>query len=310
LENEENHTGPLVRDDGGRPAAYTAQWNDDVHHVLHTAATGEDGGYYADYLGDTAKLGCALAEGFAFQGQVMAYRGRPRGEPSTHLPPMAFVNFLQNHDQIGNRGFGDRLTQLSDPTALRSMMAILLLAPAIPMLFMGEEHGAAEPFLFFVDFKGELAEAVRKGRRRELERFPGFHPEGQRPIPDPCARASLEQSAIDWSAQSCALHADWLRHCRELIAIRTREITPRLGKPLAAPAVFEAAENLLTVRWAFGDGARLTLVALPAGAPRTGPVEVEGRPLWMSHGAILNDGLLSDLPPWFVGWFLAEVRRS
>ncbi|MFI5016917.1 MAG: DUF3459 domain-containing protein, partial [Dongiales bacterium] len=250
------------------------------------------------------------AEGFVYQGEVSSYRGRPRGEPSTHLPPTAFVNFLQNHDQIGNRGFGDRLTQLSDPTALRSMMAILLLAPAIPMLFMGEEHGAAEPFLFFVDFKGELADAVRKGRRRELKRFPGFHPEEQRPIPDPCGQVSLEQSAIDWSAQSGARHAAWLRHCRELIAIRAQEIMPRLGKPLAAPAVFETAETLLTVRWVFGDGACLTLVALPAAAARAGSIEVEGRPIWMSDVAILNDGTLGDLPPWFVGWFLAEVPRS
>jgi len=148
---------------------------------------------------------------------------------------------------------------------------------------------------------------VRKGRRRELERFPGFHPEVQRPIPDPCGRASLEQSTVDWSAQSDAGHAAWLRHCRELLAIRKQEIAPRLDKALATPADFETAENLLEVHWVFGDGARLTLVALPAAAARRGAVAVEGRPLWMSDETVLRDGVLRDLPPWFVGWFLAEV---
>jgi maltooligosyltrehalose trehalohydrolase len=308
LENEHN-TASLL--DGGlhlRPDRFDAQWNDDFHHAAHVLLTGESAAYYADYVErPVALLGRSLAEGFVYQGEVSAYRGRPRGEPSAHLPPTAFVNFLQNHDQIGNRGFGDRLTQLSDPGALRAMMAILLLAPSIPMLFMGEEHGAAEPFLFFVDFGGELAEAVRKGRRRELQRFPGFHPEAERPIPDPCARASLEQSAIDWSTQSGARHAAWLRHCRELLAIRAQEIIPRLGKPLAARPSFETAGDLLRVRWVFGHGARLTLVALPAAAARAGSIEVAGRPIWMSDRTVLKDGALGDLPPWFVGWFLSEA---
>ncbi|HEY2132647.1 MAG TPA: malto-oligosyltrehalose trehalohydrolase, partial [Acetobacteraceae bacterium] len=139
LENEENHANKLVREADGRPLLYSAQWNDDVHHVLHTAATGEDDGYYSAYLGDTQKLGRALAEGFAFQGEMMEYRGRARGEPSRALPPAAFVAFIQNHDQIGNRAFGDRLGAILSTRKLRAVAATYLLLPQVPMLFMGEE---------------------------------------------------------------------------------------------------------------------------------------------------------------------------
>ena len=107
LENEEKEASKLSREVNGEPRHYTAQWNDDVHHVLHVAATREDKGYYAEYLGDTDKLGRALAQGFAYQSEMMEYRGNPRGEPSAHLPPTAFVTFMQNHDQVGNRAFGE-----------------------------------------------------------------------------------------------------------------------------------------------------------------------------------------------------------
>ena len=153
LENEENEARWLARRPRARPRWYTAQWNDDVHHGLHTAATGEHAGYYADYQGDIGKLGRALAEGFAFQGEMMPYRGTARGEPSAHLPPTAFVAFMQNHDQIGNRAFGERLTHATPPSAVRAIAAVFLLAPQIPMLFMGEEWAAAQPFPFFCDFE-------------------------------------------------------------------------------------------------------------------------------------------------------------
>ena len=148
LENEDNEVGPLERS-GGKPRYYTAQWNDDVHHALHTAVTGERSGYYIDYAGDTEKLGRSLAEGFAFQGQNMISRGSPRGEPSGHLPPTAFVSFIQNHDQVGNRAFGDRLTSFAPAEALRAIVAIYLLLPQMPMLFMGEEFASSQPFPFF-----------------------------------------------------------------------------------------------------------------------------------------------------------------
>jgi maltooligosyltrehalose trehalohydrolase len=156
LENEENSASRLARDPGGRALDYSAQWNDDVHHVLHVAATGESQAYYADYIDDTQKLGRALAEGFAFQGEVMPYRGSPRGEPSAFLPPTSFVAFIQNHDQIGNRACGDRLIHSASYEALRAITALYLLLPQIPMLFMGEEWGSDQPFPFFCDYPGKL----------------------------------------------------------------------------------------------------------------------------------------------------------
>ena len=154
LENEENEAQRLLRRNEGGPLLYDAQWNDDVHHVLHVAASGERSGYYADYVGDTQKLGRALAEGFAFQGEVMPYRGHPRGEPSAGLPPDAFVAFIQNHDQIGNRAFGDRMTMFAPAAAVRAVSALYLLLPQVPMLFMGEEWGVDPAVPLLLRFRG------------------------------------------------------------------------------------------------------------------------------------------------------------
>ena len=153
IENEDNEPERLVRR-GREPLFYTAQWNDDVHHVLHVAATHEQSSYYADY-GETKLLGRALAEGFAFQGDVSPYRGAPRGGRSGQLPPGAFVAFIQNHDQIGNRAFGDRLDALAPAAVVRALASVYLLLPQTPMLFMGEEWASAQPFPFFCDFEGD-----------------------------------------------------------------------------------------------------------------------------------------------------------
>jgi len=133
LENEDNESRHLERRPDGTPRAYTAQWNDDIHHVLHVAATREHSAYYEEYLDDTTLTARAIGEGFAFQGEVMKFRRRPRGETSTHLPPTAFISFIQNHDQVGNRAFGDRLGMLVPPGKLRAVAAVYLLAPQIPM---------------------------------------------------------------------------------------------------------------------------------------------------------------------------------
>src|SRR5215510_2682793 len=190
LENDGNAAGHLR-------CGFDAQWNDDAHHVLHTLLTGEADGYYTDYADRPAdRLARCLAEGFAYQGEPSSYRnGRPRGSPSADLPPTAFVSFLQNHDQIGNRPFGDRLTQSVDPAALQAAIALQLLCPQIPLVFMGEEGASPAPFLFFTDHHGELAKAVRDGRRREFAEFKGFHDGEQAElIPDPNAPETFEAS--------------------------------------------------------------------------------------------------------------------
>jgi maltooligosyltrehalose trehalohydrolase len=215
LENEENDASRLLRIDGA-PVYYTAQWNDDVHHVLHTAATHERTGYYADYEGNTELLARALAEGFSYQGQMMPYRGSPRGEPSAALPPGAFVAFIQNHDQIGNRALGERLHAIASPEAIRALAAAYLLLPQTPMIFMGEEWGAKQPFPFFCDFEGELADAVREGRRAEFAGFPEFHdPEQHDRIPDPLAESTRGGSADCYGAE--AVQVRWQAGARVLV---------------------------------------------------------------------------------------------
>jgi maltooligosyltrehalose trehalohydrolase len=217
LENDANEARYLGA--GG----YAAQWNDDIHHALHVLAAGETDGYYADYAEAPARrLGRCLAEGFAYQGEASAYRNHAaRGEPSAHLPPQAFVSFLQNHDQVGNRAFGERIGQCAPAAAVRAAAAVYLLAPAVPMLFMGEEFAATTPFLFFCDFGGELRDAVTEGRRREFRRFARFADSAtQAAIPDPNAPASFAASKLDWKSLGDAERADWLNYYRGLLRLR------------------------------------------------------------------------------------------
>src|SRR5207237_6791642 len=196
-----------------------AQCNDDSHHAYHVLATGESDGYYIAYADQPAKhLARCLAEGFAYQGEVSPFSKEKRGEPSSHLPPWCFVDFLQNHDQIGNRAFGERLLSLSSQKGLVALSAIQLLAPSPPLIFMGEEWGCKQPFLFFCDFEGELGEAVRKGRRDEFSRFAGFTGE----IPDPLAESTFQASVLDWPK---ADHV-WLAHYKHLLALRQAPIVP------------------------------------------------------------------------------------
>jgi malto-oligosyltrehalose trehalohydrolase len=263
LENEANQASWLVRDSDGAPGRFTAQWNDDVHHVLHTAASGESAGYYAEYAGKTEKLGRALAEGFAFQGEMMHYRGSPRGEPSAGLPPPAFVAFIQNHDQVGNRAFGDRLTAFAPSQAVRAIAAVYLLAPQIPMIFMGEEWAAAQPFPFFCDFTGDLAEAIRSGRRAEFARFPEFQDPAQRErIPDPSAPETFMSAKLGWEETTQEAHAQWLSLYRSLLSLRRAEIIPRLRGMRGNSGRYRVLGNgAVMVHWTLGEGSRLCLTA-------------------------------------------------
>ena len=259
LENERNAAHHL------RPApdapGFDAQWNDDGHNILHPLLTGEGEGYYGDFHeGGAEKLATALREGFLFQGQDSPHLGHARGEPSGHLPPTAFVLFLQNHDQVGNRAMGERLATLADPQALRAATVLLLLCPQIPMLFMGEEWAATAPFLFFTGFPGaELAEAVRDGRRKEFAKFAAFQdPERRARIPDPNDAATFRASIPDPAEAERGEHAAMLSLHRQLLAIRRDAVIPRLpgAASLDAAAVGEAA---VVARWRMGDGAVLTL---------------------------------------------------
>src|SRR5260221_684377 len=253
LEHDENVAGHLRR-------GFDAQWNDDAHHVLHVLLTGAADGYYSDYAEQPArKLARALAQGFVYQGHPSPYRqGRPRGSPSADLPPTAFVLFLQNHDQIGNRPFGDRLPTLPGPCAIQPGIAPQPPIPAMPLSFMGEEGASRTPFLYFTDHHGALADAVREGRRREFAGFAAFADERRRAvIPDPNAPETFERSRpVADETRGAARRALY----RSLLALRKSLIVPRLqgAKAIGAETVGAAA---VVARWHMADGALLTIAA-------------------------------------------------
>ena len=307
LENDRNEARYLVRDAEGRPQLATAQWNDDLHHAFHVLLTHERDGYYHDYADRPLwHLGRCLAEGFAWQGDASPYRsGTPRGEPSAHLPPAAFIAFLQTHDQVGNRAFGERLGALADPRALAAATACVLLAPAPPMLFMGEEFLAGSPFLYFCDFGPDLAAAVTVGRRAEFARFAQFSaPSAREAIPDPNDPASFERSKLAWRELDASPHREWLEFCRGLLRVRREHIVPRLAhRAQGAPGgEFESAPGAaLSVRWSLAAGARLTLLANLAAAPVPAQ-RPPGRVLYSSHSSTGSE----PLPPWSVHWSLQD----
>lgn len=307
LENDRNESRFLSADAAARPRLYAAQWNDDLHHALHVLLTGERDGYYADYAdAPLRRLGQALAEGFAYQGEPSAYRGgTPRGEASAHLPPTAFIGFLQNHDQVGNRALGERLTHLATPQAIVAATAILLLAPSPPLLFMGQEWGAEEPFPFFCDFEAGLASEVREGRRNEFARFPEFADAVARArIPDPNAAETFACALIDWEAPDGLDGGRWLALHRELLALRAREIVPRLARTRGGQAQYGlVGEHALVVRWRL-DGAELELRANLDDAQADLGTRPRGRLLWATPGAAtpLADGIA---PAWSAAWYLA-----
>jgi maltooligosyltrehalose trehalohydrolase len=232
-----------------------AQWNDDGHNVLHVLLTGEDGGYYADYAKDpVTKLARALAEGWVYQGERSGYLDRPRGESSAGLPPYAHVLFLQNHDQVGNRALGERLTSLVPAATLEAAIALQMLCPQIPLLFMGEESACRTPFLFFTDHHDKLADAVREGRRQEFAGFAEFaDPEKRQRIPDPNAVETFAASVPQ--VESNGRFAFYQR----LINVRMRDIVPRLPGSVSMGAAAIGEKSVLA-RWRMGDGSILTIV--------------------------------------------------
>lgn len=277
LENERNDADRLA------PGKYDAQWNDDFHNVLHVLLTGETDAYYADFAERPAeRLARCLAEGFIYQGEGSPnHDGKPRGKPSRHLPPTRFVSFLQNHDQVGNRALGERLTLLADADRLRAATLLLLLCPQIPLLFMGDAAGSRSPFLFFTDFHDELADAVREGRRGEFAKFAAFaDPARREAIPDPNARETFDRSRPQDGRDA----AEGLDLYRRLLAARREHVVPRL-----ADARGEGAEVIgdkaVIARWRLGEGARLTIainlgeaaVEVPAAEPLAA-VGVPGAP--------------------------------
>ena len=296
IEDDENTTRLLQFDAGNRPRLFTAEWNDDWHHAMHALLTGEDEGYYQDYADAPAKrVAETMTHGFGYQGEPSPFRdNKQRGEPSAHLPPTAFVDFLQNHDQTGNRAQGDRIAALAKPEAVDAALCLLLLAPHIPLLFMGDEYGELRPFQFFTDFTGDLAEAVRKGRNEEFRNNKAFAEAfTQNLVPDPNALSTFTACVLSPTA------TPRLALVKSLIAARQAHVVPHLaGIGGNAGKVDAIGGNAFAVSWALGDGAHLTLIANLSDSPCENLRNFTGAPFFI-HPADM-DAASGTLAPWSV----------
>jgi 1,4-alpha-glucan branching enzyme/maltooligosyltrehalose trehalohydrolase len=258
LENERNdaaHLGPPAT-----PDRYDAQWNDDFHHAMHVLLSGERDGYYAAFAEQPVEqLARVLVAGFARERPATDARFRPA---TGDVPLTRCVFALQNHDQVGNRAFGERLLALAPPEALHVAAALLLLAPAVPLLFMGEEFGSARPFQHFADWQGELADAVREGRRREFAHFPRFAEAAARgELPDPCSAATFERCKLEPPAAHTREQHAWRVEHAALLALRKRWLVPLLPRLRdGAHSALRLGERGLAVRWRFDDGQALEAV--------------------------------------------------
>lgn len=265
VEDERNER--FLRENG-----YDASWNDDFHHTVHVHLTGESDSYYASFAQDPfGDLCLALSRGHVEEGQPRPGREEPRGEPCGHLPPTGFVNSTQTHDQVGNRALGERLLSLADPQGVKAAYALLLTAPYIPMIFMGEERGATTPFLFFADFEGDLAKAVREGRAAE---FAGIASLGSK-VPDPLAPETFARSKLDWQQDANA--AEWLDLTARALAFRHHHVVPLLKSGRSQPAqVTRHGPSSAEATWFFTSGTLNLRLSLGQAEPALKPFEDAG----------------------------------
>lgn len=255
-------------------APFDGTWNDDWHHAVHCLLTGENESYYAPFAVDpVGDIAVALGDGYVEQGQARPSGDeKPRGEASGDLPRTAFVNFLGNHDQVGNRARGERLHQLvTDCHALRVATALTLLTPFVPMLFMGDEFLTDAPFLFFADFSGDLAEAVRKGRAQEFARFSSFGGE----VPDPIAPETFRQCRIGSPAR--AEQSEHEQFVHGLLALRARHVVPMLGRNALPTSSVHREGADITAQWSFAPGTLFVKARLGTGDR---PFEPHSQPIF------------------------------
>lgn len=294
LEYEQNIARRLLRDSRGEATLYTAQWNHDITHLLGASMAGgceQQGG------GDeeTDRLGKALAEGF-----VIAAQSDGQAAECPPVPPTAYTAFIQTHDLIGNRIFGERIYALATPAAVRAVAAIYLLGPQIPMMFMGDEFGASTPFPYFCDFHGELAEAVRKGRREQLaKQEPRPDAETLERAPDPQAEATFRSAKLRWAEADEGAHAEWVEWYRSLLSARREAIVPLLHGIAESCGEYQVVgPGALAIRWWLAGGAKLHLAANLCVRATSGFPPTAGRMIWQ-EGSQENGGTLG---PWSVTW--------
>jgi maltooligosyltrehalose trehalohydrolase len=266
-----------------------AVWSDDYHHQMRRILAGDRDGYFVDFTDTTRDLAATIRRGWLFDGQPSQYFGRPRGTDPSGIPLDRFVHFIQNHDQIGNRPRGDRLTAAVGLDGYRAASALLLFAPALPLLFMGQEWAAATPFRYFTDHAEPLGSRVREGRRHEFRRFGGFAGE----VPDPQEPATFALSRLDWTERDREPHAGILRLYRDLLALRPRlRGARRIESPLEGGLIVRRGPDLLLVALRPG-----IVLPFPAGA----------RLVWSTEDARYGAG---GNPPHLVSGDLAFPRPA
>ena len=301
-ENENNVAHLLERTDQNRPKRFTAQWNDDFHHNMHVILTGEKDAYYVDYADKPhERLARCLAEGFAYQGEESVFRdGKTRGENTENIPMSAFVNFLQNHDQAGNRPFGERLIVLTEEAPMRACVAVQLLGPSPPMVFMGEEWGSRQPFPYFCDFGPELSTLVREGRIKDFAVGEKFQDKSQlEKIPDPTDEATFKSAVLDWNIADQDVHRAWMDYYRLLLTVRAKEVVPLIDHLARAHGEAKVDGTVIYANWPVSGNGAITMQANLGGETHAAikPYDPAHRVIFSTHPTHLAD---ADLPPWSV----------
>ncbi len=299
LEDENNIAKRLTRSREGHCDGYTAQWNHDIDHLLGAGFMGAADERKIDDKGETDRLGKALSEGFV----IAAKENKDEFEAGCHVPPNAFVSFLQSHDLVGNRIFGERATSLLSKETVRALVAVALLLPQTPMLFMGEEWGATSPFPYFCDLHGDLGEAVRKGRCEQISKLPGVSKEEVENAPNPQAEATFRSAQLKWEELKQPEHAAWLRMYSELLRVRAERILPLLSGLCAPCGKYRVlGPGGLAIEWALAGGRELRLDANLWHRARSGFAEVQGEVIWSEPKE--TRGVM--LEAWAVRWSVAE----
>lgn len=313
LEND-NNAACYLRHDSSLPNRYfNAQWNDDCHHVLHVLLTDETTGYYQDFAQQSLEhLGRCLTEGFAYQGELSAFQNcKQRGEPCSDLPLTAFISFLQNHDQVGNRVLGERISTLCSPEALRAGTAVLLLSPSLPLLFMGQEWACSQPFTYFVDFPDDLGDQVNLGRLQDVIKTSEFNSVEELPkVPLPNAVETFQASKLAWAESGREPHQHWLDYHKELLRIRWNHITPRIKGLVVGQAHYQLLnDRALVVQWRLNDASTLTLVANMGKEPARVNYSCGGDVLFASDSEVDKYLRIGDLGPWAVIFYLQAAKK-
>ena len=258
-ENEPQHV-KLIRPVEHGGYGMDALWNDDFHHTALVSVTGRSEAYYSDHWGMPQEIISAIKWGFLFQGQRYSWQKKSRGTPAFGIPHERFVHYIENHDQIANSGSGARIHQLTSPGRYRAITAVLLLAPATPMLFQGQEFAASSPFLFFADHKPELAALVRQGRREFISQFPSLaDAEIQRLLADPCDPATFDRCKLDFAERKS--HGAASRLHRDLLRLRREDPVFRVPRDVVDGAVL-GSEALVLRFFSDTSGDRLLVVNL------------------------------------------------